>query len=425
MLHFTYNTQGLLSIYIYIDSGVIYEPENVLGISHVLEHMVFKRTRKYTNDDIVNRMTELGSVYNGITDKDHTYYFITTMNDNYKKAIDVLSEMVISPKLLQKDLDSERKVVLEELYSGMDSDAKHIWTYLSWKSILSADSLYIRKVIGSKESIMNIQKKDLDAYFAERYKNMMIFVNCDKKYEKEIRLQLMKHMNVDATISDKYRHNVECTKLYRKIDIKAIVHRCKSHQNMLYLTFPITQTDITLQNVITIEFINFILTGAGLSSLLLRELREKHNIIYSAEAVFESYKYIKLNRILLSTSHTDVNHILSLIFKILVRLQSATIKNIPFTFYKESFLKHLQMSVLSVNYASLLLSSLIFMYNFKNTTLDDIMKAVKSITKKDVTNIIKKYFTRNNCGVVWSENTNVGIDVLQKKADTIKEYMYK
>lgn len=419
MIHFIHNTQDIFYICVYVPAGVIYESSTKLGISHMLEHMMYKRTRKLSGDDIIEKATELGSVFNAGTDKDNTYYYFITVSNAYKKAIHLIGQMLLEPKFTQKELDEERKVVFEELYSGIDYDDKQLWTVFSWQSILSKESLYNRKVIGEIDTLQSITVKDLRHYYNQRYRDMVVFVNCNRKYKKQIYDEICKVFPKDVLTN--VRRDEEFPQIDNDLEVKVIVRYKNFNQNTLLLSFPILCSDMTLKDVVILEFINYILTGSGLYSMLMHTLRTKKNLVYGVESQFEPYTFIKLFRISLSTTSENVIDLLRTIFNILNRIQHG-LPISKYRFYKESFLRNLNIGLTSYNYISVLMANLAIHFNITDKTSNDILNCVKSITQDDIKKWITMVFQKNNCGVVWNGSMRSNI---QSIADEILHWLKK
>lgn len=418
MLYFNYNKDNIFYISIHVNAGVIHESEKVLGISHMLEHMMFKNTTKYTGKEVLKRATKIGSIFNAGTDKDSTYYYFKTTSDKYKNAIELMSQMILHPVFTKEDLDSERKVVIEELLSGIDNDDKQLWTVYSWQSILSSESKYTRKVIGTIETLKSITIEDLYEYHKMFYNNFLIYINCSRNMKTDITEYLLKCFHKETF--DNYKRNDVNTSQYIKLHRKVIVRNRLFNQNSLYLTFPICHKNLTLKELMTIELLNFILTGAGLYSILMIELREKQNLIYSVESHFEPMKHINLFRIILSTSSNDIISILNTIFNILGNIVQ---KNdaFDFKFYKESFYKKMELALSSLSFTCSLVPILLFNSQIESITDDKILTEIKKIKFRDLIKQISTILQKDNCGVVWSSDINGDI---QEKAETIMKWMY-
>lgn len=107
-----------------VGAGSRYENKKNNGIAHFFEHMAFKGSKKYQDAfTISSTIDRLGGVFNAFTSKDHTGYWVKAPNTHFEKVIDVLSDMILHPKLLQEEIDREKNVIVEEInmYEDMPS----------------------------------------------------------------------------------------------------------------------------------------------------------------------------------------------------------------------------------------------------------------------------------------------------------------
>ena len=137
------------------------------GISHFIEHMVFKGTKKRSMKEIAQSIESVGGYLNAFTSKEHTCYYARVLDEHLELATDVLSDLVFSPTFPEKELEKEKNVVLEELKQAEDDPDDIIHDYFE-KAIFKAHPLGM-PVIGTTESITSFQRKDLIHYKTERY----------------------------------------------------------------------------------------------------------------------------------------------------------------------------------------------------------------------------------------------------------------
>ena len=105
-----------VSVGIIIDCGSKNENKNNNGISHFIEHMLFKGTRKRDAKKIAETIDSIGGVLNAFTGKETTIYYAKVLNNHIKIAIDILSDMITNSIFKEEDIEKEKSVILEELY---------------------------------------------------------------------------------------------------------------------------------------------------------------------------------------------------------------------------------------------------------------------------------------------------------------------
>jgi len=170
---------GLASatVTVWVKTGSRLEEKKVSGISHFLEHMVFKGSKKRpTSKDIFGDVDAIGGEFNAGTSKDWTNYYIKVRAKNLPKAFDVISDLVLNPLLQEEEIEREKGVIVEELRMHEDTPMLRI-SDLFEQLIFSGNPLGW-DIIGTKESIRSMKKADFISYKKTHYypENMLITV---------------------------------------------------------------------------------------------------------------------------------------------------------------------------------------------------------------------------------------------------------
>ena len=161
---------------IWIKTGVANETTSNNGISHFLEHMMFKGTINKTAKQLIDDIEYLGGSTNAYTGENMTAYHVTILNEYWKEAIDFLSDIICNSNFPQEELEKERNVILQELNNSMD-DPNSISYYNAFEDFYK-DQPMSRKILGTEENINKFTREDLLEYKLKQYtaKNMVISV---------------------------------------------------------------------------------------------------------------------------------------------------------------------------------------------------------------------------------------------------------
>jgi predicted Zn-dependent peptidase len=149
-----------------VHAGARDESPELAGVSHFLEHMLFKGNERLSADDINRTFDELGADYNAFTSEERTVYYGAVPADRAEKLLDLLTELM-EPSLRQEDFDMEKKVILEEIAMYQDRPAQRLFELGNgrfWNGHPLGNS-----VLGSPETVGNMQRDAMRAYFEERY----------------------------------------------------------------------------------------------------------------------------------------------------------------------------------------------------------------------------------------------------------------
>ncbi|WP_273265771.1 M16 family metallopeptidase [Flexistipes sinusarabici] len=227
----------ITSVQLWMKTGSVNETAQNNGISHFLEHMVFKGTEKFAPDEIDTLVEAKGGQMNAATSKDYTFYYITIPTFNVETAFNVISQMVFEATFPKEEIKKEKPVVIQEIMRKYDSPTYDMWTYLS--ETLFKNTPYAREVIGSVENIKSFDRQTLLKYYNSFYhpENMTLVVVGDLSEDKakELAMQYFNKtkdanpINKSFGIPDKLNKNVK--KVFEK-DITqsytALVYRAPS-----------------------------------------------------------------------------------------------------------------------------------------------------------------------------------------------------
>lgn len=330
MVHFIHNTNGMFILSVYIPSGSIYETKGMRGISHFLEHLLFKDTENYSGKELLKIFTQLGGYYNASTDKDETIFYVKTMVENYRLATDILYDIVNNPRFSSKDITTERKVVLEESARLEDSLDDIIYDNSTW-TLLPSNNVYSAPVIGLKSHLKNMKVSDIKRYYKDRFKNMMVLVNCDKSYLGDVKAYLKGKFKDTQRLPDE-PHLYSLSQQFHSV-VKVIDADINQYNTVLL--FPSYRFAEVKANII-LQFLQFCLTDAGLYSLLAYEIREKRGLVYNIKFINERHRYLGLTRIVFATSNKDTVNVIRVILDVLKNMAKNGLSNNALSYFKES-----------------------------------------------------------------------------------------
>lgn len=152
---------------VWLDVGSRDEKPAVAGVSHFLEHLLFKGTKRRSALDIASEMDAVGGESNAFTGREHTCYYARVRGRDLPLAVDVLADMVTSATLAEADIDSERDVVLEEI--AMNDDDPADLAHEDFTAAVLGDHALARPIIGSVESISQMSRSQVAGYYRRRY----------------------------------------------------------------------------------------------------------------------------------------------------------------------------------------------------------------------------------------------------------------
>ncbi|GAB4026713.1 MAG: pitrilysin family protein [Candidatus Microgenomates bacterium] len=262
---------------ILVKTGSRNEPEEQAGISHVLEHMVFKGTKKYPSPmAIAEAVDGVGAEQNAFTSKEYTGYYITSAAQHLPLALDIQAEMLTVPLLPQDDLTREREVIVEEI--NMYEDQPMAKAGEEFENLMYGGSCLGREIIGTKETVRATTSEHLRSYLNKWYYggNVLVVVAgkiTDKsKVTKliEEKLGVMKQGGImDYTSAGGYG----------KVEAKL----CKKKTEQAHFYMGVPGLSMYDPRRFALQLAQVVL-GGGMSSRLFNEIREKRGLAYYVKA---------------------------------------------------------------------------------------------------------------------------------------------
>lgn len=254
------------------------------GISHFLEHMVFKGSKKRPTAKAISQAVDgIGGEFNAGTNKEYTNFYIRARSKHLEQAFDVLSDMVLNPILDEKEIEREKGVILEEMAMYDDTPMYKIGDV--FENLIFEENTLGNDIIGTKETIKKMTKNDFLVYRKSHY------------YTENILLTVAGNIDEKSVIklSEKYFGNVAKTPLssLKKLSIKinqdnpkVKLLSKKNEQAHLIMGFVGNKR---MDESRFVEAITSTILGGGMSSRMFTEVRERRGLCYSIRTDSEHY----------------------------------------------------------------------------------------------------------------------------------------
>lgn len=264
-----------------VGAGSKYENKKNNGISHFLEHMFFKGTKKYPNSlAITSELDRVGSEFNAFTTKEFTGYWVKVDSSKFDLAASVVSDMLLNSKFESKEINKERGVILEEINMYHENPMMYIEDL--FEECLYGDTPAGWEIIGPKENILRFNRKDFVDYFKSHYgsKNTVVCLagNINKEMENKVQKYFSGFNNVD--LMDKEDLFEKQTKPNLKVNYKKVD---QANISLGVRTYKIGHEDEMVLKLMAI------ILGGSMSSRLFSELREKRGLAYYVRTQAEFY----------------------------------------------------------------------------------------------------------------------------------------
>lgn len=293
------------SIGIWVKNGSRHEPEQLGGISHFIEHMIFKGTDERTAEDIAGEMDALGGQFNAFTTKEYTCYYLKVLDTHIKTGMAVLADMFLRSRFADEDIALERGVVLEEI--DMYEDApEDVATEKLFEHCFAGSALG-RPILGTKDSLSAMTSQTLHDYVRGHYRPQDTVVALSGRFDQsdlDYICALFAPMQGEG-----------CNQIEAAAYQPAIVVRPKEiEQNHLCLGFP--GLPVGADERYALQIMSSIL-GGGMSSRLFQTVREQNGLCYSVYSFAAGHLDTGLFSIYTALGKSTEERAVSLICKVL------------------------------------------------------------------------------------------------------------
>ncbi len=272
------------TVQIWVKAGSIYEDESEAGITHLIEHMIFKGTPTRGPGQLAEELEGLGGRINAYTSYENTVYHATLSARHWQTALEVLADSVQNSLFDPTELEREKKVVLEEI--GMRNDRPGTMLFQSLMENSYQVHPYRLPIIGTVESVSSFSREDILQYMAKHYhpENMMVLVVGDVRYA-EVRNTVK---NVMGSMAKGEYVQPDLPVEPEKQEPAFFALAADVGQSHLALSFP--GTAFIDGDTAILDVISSIL-GQGETSRLFHELRDKKQLVYQVNCASFTPKY--------------------------------------------------------------------------------------------------------------------------------------
>lgn len=357
---------------IWVKTGARYEKTDQNGISHFLEHMFFKGTTSRSTKDISVEIDSLGGELNAFTSRESTTFYIKVLDEHIEKALDLLNDIFLNSVFPEDEIEKEKGVIFEEINLVEDAPEDYIHDLFN-KNIWGEHQLG-QSVLGEKDIIRTITKHDLLRYVEKHYGTNTMIVSCSGNFNS---IRLIENLN-HTLGSLKRNSTVEkelCPEFHGGVNV---IPKKLSEVHLCLGTKGLPQGS---KDRYAMHLLNTIL-GAGVSSRLFLEVREKRGLAYSIVSFNVSYIDTGVWTIYTGTEKKNVYEVIQII--------TDQIRGLPFSLTSEELqraknqLKGSLFLALESTSSKMISIAKQELYYGKYFPPEEVISAVESVTLEDV-----------------------------------------
>src|SRR5690242_1605363 len=385
-----------VSIGIWIKSGSRDEDPQWNGISHFVEHMVFKGTKSRTAEDIARQVDSIGGNMDAFTAKECICFNVKVLDEHLPIAMDVLSDLVLNPIFDVKDIGRERGVILEEIKMDEDNPdylVHEIFTQNFWK-----DHPLGKPILGTKDTVKRFEQPILFDYYGERF-NPGNLVVCAAGH--------VDHRQFADLVVEKFQNLKPRSNGYHTAPPKInprIVMRNKKALEQVQICVGTPAYPLAHPKRYGSYILNTVL-GGGMSSRLFQNVRERQGLVYAIYSDLNPYRDTGCLSVYAGTSRTAATKVVESIVSEFRKLKSDIVPADELRRAKDQLKGSLMLSLES---STARMSNLARqeMYFDRFYGLDELIEKIEAVTAEELQTLANTFFQTDNIAVTILGNLN-------------------
>ncbi|EKD90163.1 MAG: processing protease [uncultured bacterium] len=370
-----------------IGAGSRYETKKINGISHFLEHMFFKGSKKYPSaEQISNLVDGIGAVNNAATDKEVTYYWIKSSVRHIKLSSDILSSMIKESLLSAEEIEREKGVIIEELRMYRDNPSRYVWEL--YERLQFGDQPLGWDIGGDEKTITSLGRKDFVSYMNSLYspKNMvLVYVG---KLPKNIEKMAEEHFgDLPKRATSQFKPFVKSKQVKPRVNI---FYKATDQANLVLGMEGFSRYDDKRYSARVLATI----LGAGMSSRLFIQVRERRGFAYHVSAQHDSYKDTGTFTVYAGLKLEKVYEGLGVILTELEKTILEEVTDEELKKAKEMIRGRIALQSESTNFLAEYFGTN-FALDRKVRTFEELIQKIDKVTKEDVQVLAKELFKKD------------------------------
>jgi predicted Zn-dependent peptidase len=385
-----------VSVGAWLRSGSRREPAELNGISHFIEHMLFKGTRRRTAEDIAREVDSVGGMLDAFTSKEMVCFNTRVLDEHLPKAFDVLSDMLLEPKFALEDIDREKSVILEEISMTQDNpeDLVHeLFTQNFWSSHALG-----RPILGTPETVSAFTRETIESWFRHWYAPNKLVITAAGRLE---------HARFVDLVADRFRKLAPSPQGGPDPVPRPAPHitLCKKNElEQVHICIGVPALPMPDTRRFAVSVLNNVL-GGGMSSRLFQNVRERQGLAYAIFSELNAYKDVGSLSVYAGTSLETSAKVVQCVLEEFRRLKDEPLSREELRRSKD----HLKgATLLALEGTGQRMNSLAryHLYFNRHFTPQELIAMLESVTPEEVQQIAREFFRRERIAASVVGNLN-------------------
>ncbi len=390
------------SIGIWVNIGSNNETDETNGMSHFIEHMLFKGTENRKANEIAEDMDNLGGQLNAFTSKECTCFYVKVLDENIHEALDILSDMFFNSLFEQEEIEKEISVVIEEIKMYEDSPEDIVHDKLT--EIIFNDSPMAYNILGTEKNLKTFTTEKVLSYMNEKYSPYNTVIAIAGSFDEDELIKIInekfnhwqnrhsEHVDKEGEYIPRVAGiNKDLEQLHMCIGNKTIGRHHKDYYPLL-----------VLNNIF----------GGTMSSRIFQEVREKRGLVYSIYSFVSNYSNTGIFSIYAGMSYDQVEEALRTVLKEMVHMKQGNITEKEFNRAKQQIKGNYILGLESTSSRMSAIGRRELLYN-EIQYPEEVIDNINNVKLEDVLRVANELFDINKLSVTFTGNLNKNKNIEQ------------
>ncbi len=376
-----------------INTGSRDEEEKEHGITHLIEHLIFKGTTKRKAFHILSRMEDIGGELNAYTSKEETCIYTTFFNNYYDRAFELIRDIVFNSVFPPKEIIKEKEVVIDEINSYKDSPFDQIFD--DFEELIFKGNPIARNILGTEESLKKLSRNNILNFQNKHYTTDQMVVSSVGNFSfNKIKKYFEKYFTDVPEKKSSIKRIAYNESIYKKTEQNISKG---THQSHCLLGAPAFSFNDDRRLIL--HLLNNYIGGPTLNSKLNLTLREKKGLAYNVESNYTSYSDTGIISIYFGTDKKDQTKSINLTLKELKKLCTVPLGIAQLAKAKKQLIGQVAISGENNENQMLSIGKSLLVYN-KVDSLETIAKKIEAISSEEILDVANTIFGQDNISIL-------------------------
>jgi predicted Zn-dependent peptidase len=378
------------SLGFFLPVGAAYENASLSGISHFMEHMVFKGTKRRSAKAIVQAIERVGGIINASTGREATYYYVRVGAARLELALDVVTDLLFNPLLDPVAMEREKGVVIEEMRMNEDDPEQAIFD--KFLMAVHGKNPYGRPIIGTEKTIRSFNSDGLWKFHDQHYCQPRLMASIAGGIDPD-----KAHSIIEKHLAQFEQKKCPAVPSPKAPDFRPeiLAHSKDVEQAALIVGFP--SVNVTSPERYAFSILDAIAAG-GMMSRLFQEVREKRGLVYSIDTTHQPYKQSGLFTIEAGMHEKNILKVLGLVLKEFTNIAQDGPRKRELEDAKLYLLGHWALGLESTS-ARMIRNAMSTVFYNRLLSHEEVTESLNAVTRDDVAKAASKMFSKGGPAV--------------------------